>query len=83
MDDETRLYARLKPEGRVSKLAKIFTGPKAPAIQCILIDYSVGGACVQLEKFVQLPERFELLYGTTKKRCRMVWARGLRIGVVF
>ena len=44
--DESRVYARMKPEGRVSKIAKILTGPKAPAIECTLIDYSVGGACV-------------------------------------
>ena len=38
---------------------------------------------MQLEKYIDLPERFELLYGTTKKRCRVIWKRGLRIGVVF
>jgi hypothetical protein len=78
-----RLFARLRPEGRVSKVAKIFVGPKAPAIECILVDYSAGGACLQLLKFVQLPERFEVLYGTTRKRCRVVWKRALRIGVTF
>ena len=78
-----RLFARQRPEGRVSKVAKIFVGPKAPAIECILVDYSAGGACLQLLKFVQLPERFEVLYGTTRKRCRVVWKRALRIGVTF
>jgi hypothetical protein len=78
-----RLFARTRPEGRVSKVAKIFVGPKAPAIECILVDYSAGGACLQLLKFVQLPERFEVLYGTTRKRCRVVWKRALRIGVTF
>jgi hypothetical protein len=82
---ESRLFVRLRPEGRISKTAKIFlgSGPKAPVIDCFLVDYSPGGACLQLEKFVEIPERFEVLYGTTRKRCRAIWKRGLRIGVVF
>jgi hypothetical protein len=32
---------------------------------------------------VKLPDRFELLYGTVRKKCRVVWRRGIRIGVVF
>ena len=64
-------------------MAKIVVAPKAPVIECILVDYSAGGACLQLEKFIQLPERFEVLYGTTRKRCRVVWKRALRIGVAF
>ncbi len=58
--NETRLFVRMRPEGRISKVAKIFlgSGPKAPVIECILVDYSPGGACLQLEKFVDVPERF-------------------------
>ncbi|MBV8925559.1 MAG: PilZ domain-containing protein [Bradyrhizobium sp.] len=78
-----RLYARQRPRGRISSVAKILFGSKAPVIECMLVDYSAGGACLQLEKFVTLPERFEVLYGTTRKHCRVVWKRGLRIGVAF
>ena len=67
----------------MSSVAKIFTEPRAPVIECILVDYSAGGACLQLEKFAALPARFEVLYGTTRKHCRVVWKRGLRIGVAF
>jgi hypothetical protein len=82
---EIRVSVRVRPEGRMSKAVKIFlgSGPKAPVIDCILVDYSSSGACLQLEKYIDLPERFEMLYGTTRKRCRAVWTRGLRIGVVF
>jgi hypothetical protein len=83
MQQHPRLFARLRPEGRVSKVAKIFVQPKAPVIECILVDYSAGGACLQLQKFIQLPDRFEILYGTTRKRCRIVWKRALRVGVAF
>jgi hypothetical protein len=78
-----RLYPRVKPQGRISSVAKIFFEAKAPVIECILIDYSAGGACLQLQKFVDIPNRFEVLYGTTRKRCRIVWKRGLRLGVAF
>ena len=83
MEQHPRLYPRQRPQGRISSAAKIFFDPKAPVIDCILVDYSAGGACLQLPKFVDLPSRFEVLYGTTRKRCRMVWKRGLRLGVAF
>lgn len=81
--DQQRLFARLRPGGRISKDAKILVGPHAPVVDCTLIDYSAGGACLQLQKYADLPQRFEVLYGTTRKRCRLVWKRGLRIGVAF
>jgi hypothetical protein len=78
-----RLYERSRPVGRIAAAAKIFLDPNAPAIDCILVDYSAGGACIQLTKYLDLPDRFELLYGTTRKRCRMVWRRAMRVGLVF
>jgi PilZ domain len=81
--EHPRLFARQKPKGRISTVAKLFLDPKSPVVECILVDYSAGGACLQLAKFVQLPDRFEVLYGTTRKRCRVVWKRGLRFGVAF
>jgi hypothetical protein len=78
-----RLFERIRPAGRVSRMAKIILGPKQPIIECILVDYSAGGACIQVEKHCDLPHRFELLYGTNQKRCRIVWKRGLRLGLSF
>jgi hypothetical protein len=81
--EQKRRFERIRPQGRVASVAKIFIGPKIPVIECLLVDYSAGGACIQLQKHVDLPARFELLYGTTRKRCRAVWKRGLRIGLGF
>jgi hypothetical protein len=38
-----------------------------------------------LQVFAQLtiPDRFELLHGVSKKRCRVVWKNKNRIGVTF
>jgi hypothetical protein len=67
----------------MSSEAKITTAPKSPPIACTLVDYSAGGACLQLFPMVTLPDRFELLYGNVRKKCRIVWRRGIRIGVAF
>lgn len=77
-----RLFTRLRPAGRVSSAAKLLA-PNATVIPCVLIDYSPGGACLQFDKQIDVPERFEVLYGTTRKHCRLVWKRGFRIGVAF
>jgi hypothetical protein len=67
----------------MSNEAKITTAPKSPPIVCTLVDYSAGGACLQLFPMEALPDRFELLYGNVRKKCRIVWRRGIRIGVAF
>ena len=58
------------------------SGDADPVIDCTIVDYSAGGACLDVG-FVNLPQRFELLWGTTKKKCRVVWKAGRRFGVVF
>lgn len=78
-----RRFARVRPTGKVSSAAKVIVGPKAPLIDCTVIDYSAGGACLQLDGQVALPPRFELVHGVTRKRCRIVWRAGRRVGVAF
>jgi hypothetical protein len=67
----------------MSSEAKLIVAPKSSPIACTLVDYSAGGACLQLFPMVTLPDRLELLYGNIRKKCRIVWRRGNRIGVVF
>jgi len=78
-----RLYQRVRPTGRDSVKAQIVTGPKQPVIECRLVDYSPGGACLEIFPMVPVPERFELLHGGVRKRSRVCWRRGIRIGVAF
>jgi hypothetical protein len=78
-----RLYQRVRPPGGAAAKAQIIPGPKAPVIACQLVDYSPGGACLQVSPTVTVPDRFELLHGGVKKKSRVVWRRGIRIGVAF
>ena len=78
-----RRFARVKPIGRVSNAAKLVVGPKDPMIDCTLVDFSPGGACLEIGLQVTLPARFELVHGNTRKRCRVVWKNKNRIGVTF
>jgi hypothetical protein len=78
-----RRFVRVRPTGRNSDLAKLILGPKDPVVDCRVVDYSPGGACLEVWGKTKLPIRFELLFGGTKKRCRVVWIAGRRLGVAF
>jgi hypothetical protein len=78
-----RLFQRVRPAGGEAARAQIIVGPKAPVIACRLVDYSRGGACLEIFPMVEVPDRFELLHGGVKKKCRVAWRRGVRIGVAF
>ena len=80
---QPRRFARVQPTGRMQKTAKIIVAPRAPVIDCDVVDYSAGGACLAIYGQAQLPNRFELLYCGTKRRCRVVWSKGRRLGVSF
>jgi hypothetical protein len=69
--------------GQDVRYAKLVVGPKAPIIDCRVVDYSPGGACLEIWDETKLPDRFEMVYGSTKKRCRVVWKAGRRLGVSF
>ena len=78
-----RLFPRVAPASGEAAKAQIIVGAKAPAVTCRLVDYSRGGACLEVSPTVILPERFELLHGGVRKKSRVVWRRGMRVGVAF
>ncbi|MBV5270130.1 MAG: PilZ domain-containing protein [Afipia sp.] len=80
---QERRFIRIRPSGNLSRTAKIIVDPKSPVIDCGVVDYSAGGACLQVAPGTSLPKRFELFYSGTKKKCRVVWTSGFRLGVAF
>ena len=78
-----RLYKRVRPTGLMSSKAKVIVPSKSTPVECTLVDYSAGGACLELFPMVALPDRVELVYGSVRKKCRIVWRRGIRVGVAF
>jgi hypothetical protein len=70
---QLRLFARVRPTGRISSEAKLMVGPKAPLVDCTIVDYAAGGACLEICGQIELPNRLELLFSGTRKRCRVVW----------
>lgn len=80
---QDRRFARVKPSGSLSRSGKIIVDLKSPVVACNVVDYSAGGACVEIAPGTSLPKRFELLYAGTKKKCHVVWVKGARLGVAF
>jgi hypothetical protein len=78
-----RLFPRVRPTSSEASKAQVIVSPKSPAVACRLIDYSRGGACLEIFPMVALPDRIELLHGNVRKKGRIVWRRGIRIGVAF
>ena len=79
---EKRLWFRTKPQGP-ARTGKLLLGGKTEVIECRVIDLSAGGACLELSKLYNLPDRFEFIHGPTRKICRVAWTRGYRIGIVY
>jgi len=81
---EDRRTARVRPSGLVSKTDRIFAEHKgAPVIECQVVDLSPGGACLELAREAEIPQRFIFLHGGVKKKARLGWKKGFRFGVVF
>jgi hypothetical protein len=62
-----RRFARVRPTGKMSSVAKVIVGPRAPIIDCSIVDYSAGGACLEVCGQTKLPNRFELASRRDKK----------------
>ncbi len=68
---------------RVIKSGKITFG--GGAISCVVRNVSAGGALLEVESPVGVPDHFTLVYDADGARqpCRTVWRKPNRIGVAF
>ncbi|HKS84617.1 MAG TPA: PilZ domain-containing protein [Pseudolabrys sp.] len=80
---DKRRYFRVAPKGLVPRVGRLLLGPKSQPIDCRVIDLSAGGACLELPRAYDLPERFEFMHGSTKRPCYLAWTRGYRIGISY
>jgi hypothetical protein len=80
---EKRRWRRVQPLSPALRVGKIFLGPEHPMIDCNVIDLSTGGACLELLRHYDLPNKFELLHGKTLSVCYLAWRRGFRLGVSY
>jgi hypothetical protein len=80
---ENRRFARVRPQGMMSKTGKLIIDPKKPVVDCTVVDLSAGGACLQVASPAGLPKRFEFLHAGVKRKVQLVWTRGFIIGVCY
>ena len=74
-----RTYSRILKD----QLARILINGK-PHTGCLVRDFSTGGAGLELDPAVVLPEQFELIcHGADLRSCRRVWRFGDRVGIAF
>jgi len=80
-----RRWRRIKPTGRLASIGKLLVDEPATVVDCNIVDYAAGGACIDLDFDAarRLPPRFVLLHLGRKVRCRVVWRHGRRVGVLF
>jgi len=77
---QRRRYVRTK----VSKAAKIFFG-HCEAIDCVVIDLSIGGAGIIAPNVAAIPDEFDLSFDSarTLRPCRTAWRSATAMGVAF
>jgi hypothetical protein len=83
MSMEKRRFARVRPSGLVPKRGTIVVDARLPALGCMVIDVSAGGACVQVDRPLEIPARVTFVHGRTRKSSRVAWRNGYRLGLQF
>ena len=80
---DKRRWFRVAPKGLVPRAGRLLLGSNTQPIECKIVDLSAGGAQLELQRVLDLPQRFEFLHGATKRWCTLAWSRGFRIGISY
>ena len=72
---------RIELDGRYSMRLDPCDG-RGP-LTCALLDYSVTGVRLQLPEDVALPAQVQVLVGELSHNARIVWRKGITVGVDF
>ena len=80
---ENRRFARVRPRGLVANRGAIVFDSRQPALDCVVIDISAGGACIDVSGQATIPARVVFIHSGTRKSARVVWRRGRRVGLQY
>jgi hypothetical protein len=74
---------RKHPRRSVSDRGKIVINRPFSMLDCIVLDMSEGGACLEVSVVAELPPAFELVFAERRRACTVAWQKEKRIGVTF
>jgi len=78
------LELRLQPRVPVLKAGRIALD-NGTMIECVVVNRSSGGVCIEVDSPTRIPESFALTIGTEymNRVCRVKWRLGKRLGLAF
>jgi len=74
---------RKHPRRPVSDRGKIIISRPFSMMDCVVLDMSEGGACLEISVTSQLPPTFELVFAERRRACIVAWQKENRLGVSF
>ena len=76
---------RRQQRGRTLKSARILLYRHTSVIDCSVRNLSEGGACLNVETTLGIPDRFDVMFDADKsiRSCRLVWHNQKQVGVQF
>jgi hypothetical protein len=76
---------RSAPRHETYKAARIAFGGTRPVTPCIVRNVSEGGACLTVERAIDVPDAFKLVFASAEpsRICYVMWRQQKRIGVAF